>query len=134
MKTQRTGTILYVKNYDECVNFYHKTLRLTILFQNSQLTCFDLFGTYLMIEIEDRHPYQKLPHEHQKVFSCIRINTDDVKGCAAQLRSKNIDVDYQENDWGTVAKFYDPDGNLIAYKDEETFLVQINEYKKKLKS
>ncbi|WP_344924851.1 VOC family protein [Aquimarina addita] len=129
MTIKRTGTILYVQNYLECIKFYQEIVGLTILFQNNQLTCFDLHGTYLMVEIEDRNTYKNLPPEHKRVFSCIRINTDDVKGHAEQLRLKNIEVDYQENDWGTVAKFYDPDGNLIAYKDEETFLAQISNYK-----
>lgn len=30
-------------------------------------------------------------------------------------------VDYQEHDWGAVAKFVDPAGNLCAFKDDATF-------------
>ncbi|KAA1247643.1 VOC family protein [Aquimarina sp. RZ0] len=128
MKAKRTGTILYVKKYKECVEFYNKKLELPILFQNSILTCFDLFGAYLMIENDDRDSYQNLNEAHQKNFSCIRIHVDNVKKYAISLQSKHIEIDYQEHDWGIVAKFFDPDGNLIALKDEASFLQQIIDY------
>jgi lactoylglutathione lyase len=32
-----------------------------------------------------------------------------------------VNVDYQEHSWGAVAKFFDPDGNLCALRDDETF-------------
>ncbi|AXT63176.1 glyoxalase/bleomycin resistance/dioxygenase family protein [Aquimarina sp. AD10] len=129
MQTNRIGVILYVKKYKECIFFYEKTLKLEILFQNDILTCFDLFGTYLMVEIEDRSDYLVLASGHLKNFSCIRINVDRVDGIANTLKKNGVDVDYQEHSWGTVAKFFDPDGNLIAFKDEESFIHQINDYK-----
>jgi lactoylglutathione lyase len=54
-----------------------------------------------------------------------------VKQLAEKLKAKNVKVDYQEHSWGTVAKFYDPDGNLCAFKDSEKFEKQIADFKLK---
>jgi lactoylglutathione lyase len=128
MQISRTGHILYVKNYEACISFYGQSLKLPILFRNEDLTCFDFFGTYLMVEKEDRDEYVN-DHSDHRIYSCIRMNVDDVKYHADQLTNQNIPVDYQEHSWGKVAKFKDPDGNLIAFKDEESFAKQIEDYK-----
>ena len=128
MKISRTRHILYVKNYEACIVFYGQSLKLPVLFKNEELTCFDFFGTYLMIEKEDRAEYL-LDTSKNKNYSCIRINVKDVKTHSENLKNQNIAVDYQEHHWGIVAKFKDPDGNLLAFKDEESFAKQIEDYK-----
>ncbi len=133
MKIKRTGLILYVKKYEESIVFYETILGLTILFKNDELTCFDLYGTYLMVEKEDREDYLIMDEMNAKTFSCIRMNVDNVQNLANDLKKKGVAVDYQEHHWGKVAKFYDPDRNLIAFKDEETFTKQIEEYTLKSK-
>jgi lactoylglutathione lyase len=128
MKIERTGLILYVKAYKECIVFYSEVLNLSILFQNEELTCFDFYGTYLMVEKEDRTNYLE-DNSELKNYSCLRINVNDVKRVSEELKQQNVNVDYQEHFWGKVAKFKDPDGNLIAFKDEESFAKQIRDYK-----
>ena len=128
INVERTGHILYVKKYTECVTFYKKILELEILFEQDGLTCFNFYGSYLMIEKEDRKEYLEIITS-QKSFSCIRMNVSNVKQVANILLSKNVQVDYNEYSWGIIAKFFDPDGNLLAFKDEEGFLKQIQEYK-----
>jgi len=128
MEIERTGLILYVKNCEECLNFYSTLLKLPILFKNDELTSFDFFGTYLMVEKEDRAEYLNITSDVPKIFSCIRMNVNNVKHMADLLMDLDIEVDYQEHHWGKVAKFKDPDGNLIAFKDEEGFANQIKEY------
>lgn len=128
MKISRVGHILYVKNYEACITFYSQSLNLHILFKNEDLTCFDFFGTYLMVEKEDRHEYL-IDHSDNRIYSCIRINVEDVKHQSDKLKDQNVAVDYQEHSWGKVAKFKDPEGNLIAFKDEESFAKQIEDYK-----
>ncbi len=130
MIVDRTGLILYVNKYEECIAFYSKVLNLSVLFKNEELTCFDFYGTYLMVEKEDRTDYLETLSE-KKNHSCIRINVGDVKCISDELKRKNILIDYQEHSWGKVAKFKDPDGNLIAFKDEISFEKQIQEYKNK---
>jgi len=126
----RTGLILYVKKYKECVRFYKETLALSILFQNEMLTCFDFYGTYLMIEIEDREEYLT-QNAMNKNYSCLRIHVDNVEDAVHMMKAKGIEVNYQKHDWGEVAKFFDPEGNMIAFKDEPKFADQIEEYSKR---
>ncbi len=128
MKIARTGLILYVNKYETCVSFYKNILELTILFDTPDLTCFDLFDTYLMVEREDRPEYMNI-EKQDKASTCIRINVDDVKAAADIIRQKGIDIKYYEFDWGKVAKFRDPAGNMIAYKDEEGFLFQLKNHR-----
>ncbi|MBP2830785.1 VOC family protein [Aquimarina sp. U1-2] len=128
MDVRRIGYILYVKKYTECIAFYQNILELNILFKNNELTCFDLFGTYLMVEKEDRNEFLVLTDDHEKAFSCLRIHVDSVLKWVNILKAKGLDIDYREHDWGTVAKFFDPDGNLLALKDEATFTRQMKEY------
>jgi len=128
MKIDRTGFILYVRKYADCVAFYQTVLGLEIQFQNEDLTCFDFFGTYLMVEQEDREDYLELEVQQPKNFSCLRMNVADVRLISEAVKEKNIEVDYQEHSWGIVAKFKDPDGNLIAFKDSKGFEKQIESY------
>lgn len=129
MKIERTGLILYVRAYEKCIAFYTDVLNLSVLFQNEELTCFDFFGTYLMVEREDRFEYLE-DDSSIKNYSCLRINVDDVKTVSEDLKKQGVQVDYQEYSWGKAAKFKDPEGNLIAFKDEESFAKQIEDYRK----
>jgi len=131
MKIERTGLILYVIKYNECVVFYKEVLNLNILFQNDDLTCFDFFGTYLMVEREDRKELLNNDLGAPENFSCLRVNVDNVNLFSEQLKAKGVTVNYQEHSWGTTAKFKDPNGNLIAFKDENGFAKQIEGYNKK---
>jgi lactoylglutathione lyase len=122
----RTGQILYVRNYESCLDFYGNKLQLPIHFANEVLTCYDFYGTYLKVEREDRTEYLELPASQAKTFTCLRLNVADVK--AAAVAGKGVDVDYQEHSWGTVAKFKDLGGNMIAFKDEAGFVRQMQDH------
>lgn len=128
MNVLHTGQILYVRNYEACLDFYGNKLQLPVYFANEALTCYECYGIYLMVEREDRPEYLELPPDHLKTFTCLRLNVADVRATASNLIARGINADYQEHDWGTVAKFKDPDGNLIALKDEAGFLRQVAEY------
>lgn len=56
------------------------------------------------------------------------MNVPSVKALSDRLAEENINVDYQEHAWGTIAKFFDPDGNLCAFKDSGKFEKQIAEF------
>lgn len=128
MKVARTGLILYVQHYEACIQFYTEILELPLLFKNENLTSFDFFGTYLMVEKEDRVAYLNNISEIKNTL-CIRMNVADVYTISEVLKNKNISVNYQEHSWGNVAKFKDPEGNLLAFKDELGFVKQIEAYK-----
>lgn len=119
----RTGFILYTLNYEACVDFYKNILELDVLFVTNTLTCFSFGGSYLMVELDDESITFSNRGEH--IRTCLRINVKDVKAYSNRLKSVGVKVDYQEHEWGTVAKFFDPDGNLCAFKDSAKFENQI---------
>lgn len=127
MEFDRTGIILYTLEYKKCVEFYENMLGLKKMFENENLTCFEFGQAYLMVELDDEYNGQKPGAERTK--TCLRMNVPNVKILADKLASKNIEVDYQEHTWGTIAKFMDPDGNLCALKDSSKFERQISDFK-----
>jgi lactoylglutathione lyase len=129
MKIDRTGLILYVLKYQECIDFYQNILQFPIMFTSENLTCFEFGASYLMVELDDE--YFKSGASEGRIRTCIRMNVSDVKSISNRLKANEIEVDYQEKSWGTVAKFFDPDGNLCAFKDSPKFEEQILDHKGK---
>ena len=120
----RVGFILYVEKYPECVAFYRDLLGLQVLFQGPELTSFEFGAAYLLVERDDRDP----PAQRGEISpTCLRLNVPNVRARADALSREGVSVDYREHSWGTVAKFLDPDGNLCAFKDDETFEKQIRD-------
>ncbi len=56
---------------------------------------------------------------------CLRVKVSNVREYADLLAGQGVEVDFRVHSWGTVAKFFDPDGNLCAFKDDETFERQV---------
>ena len=128
MEFDRTGIILYTIEYKKCVAFYENIIGMNKMFDSENLTCFEFGKSYLMVELDDEYDGKKAKTERTK--SCLRMNVPNVKILAEKLIAKNIKVDYQEHSWGTIAKFFDPDGNLCAFKDSGKFEKQIMAFKK----
>ena len=123
MEIKRTGIVLYTEKYSDCVAFCRTVIGLRVLFEKDDLTCFEFGSSYLMVEPGGRaHPAGKTAATNP---TCLRLHVTDVKHWAERLRILGIEVDYQEHDWGVVAKFFDPDGNLWALRDENSFASQI---------
>lgn len=122
----RTGIILYSLKYKSCVDFYENIIGLPKMFENETLTCFEFGGSYLMVEIDDEVTINE--SESGRTKTCLRMNVQDVKFFADKLKEKKVVVDFQEHSWGTIAKFFDPDGNLCAIKDSAKFEKQIEKY------
>ncbi len=127
MEFDKTGFILYTIKYNECVAFYKNILELEIIFNAENITCFSFGNSYLMVELDDEYNTD-LFNENERIKTCLRMNVPNVKLVADKLISKNVSVDYQEHSWGTIAKFYDPDGNLCAFKDSQKFDLQIKNH------
>ncbi len=51
----------------------------------------------------------------------LRFNVADVEAAAQELEGKGVAVKRAVYDWGTVANFVDPDGNLCQIRDEASF-------------
>lgn len=126
MEFDRTGIILYTKHYEKCVEFYAEIIGLPKLFVTKDITCFEFGASYLMVEFDDE--YDGKENKPERIKTCLRMNVSNVRELADKLIDKNIEVDFQEHSWGTVAKFFDPDGNLCAFKDSEKFNQQVNDY------
>lgn len=124
MPFTRTGVILYVRKYPECVAFYRDILSLKILFSKPDLTCFAFGGGYLMVEVDER-PNAEM--EKSRPATRLRMNVSNVRERADELIRQGVAVDYRVEDWGTVAQFKDPDGNLCGFKDDEKFEQQIRD-------
>jgi lactoylglutathione lyase len=127
MKFDRAGIILYTIEYKKCVKFYGKTLGLNKMFETENLTCFEFGNSYLMVELDNE--FSGIQTESERIKTCLRMNVPNVKKLADELTEKDVKVDYQEHSWGTIAKFFDPDGNLCAFKDNEKFEKQITDFK-----
>jgi len=115
MHIKKTGFILYTIKYEACVNFYEQVLGLSVLYRKETLTCFNFHGSYLMVELDDETEEIE-PSFPTRDRACIRINVKNVKEACKQLDSNSITYSYAEYDWGTIAKFRDPDGNLIGFR------------------
>ena len=131
MDFNRTGIILYTINYQKCVKFYQDILELNVLFKTNTLTCFEFGSAYLMVEIKDENPLESC--ENRRTRMCLRMNVTNVKAYVNTLENHHIEVDCQEHEWGTVAKFLDPDGNLCAFKDTDKFERQVLDWKSSIK-
>ncbi|MGB1041777.1 MAG: glyoxalase/bleomycin resistance/dioxygenase family protein [Tenacibaculum sp.] len=94
------------------------------MFETETITCFQFGNSYLIVELDDK--FNEVQTKSERIRTCLRMNVSNVKNLADKLIKKNIEVDYQVHSWGTVAKFFDPDGNLCAFKDSEKFENQIN--------
>lgn len=123
MKFDRTGILLYTIEYRKCVDFYENLIGLPKMFETERLTCFEFGDSYLMLELDSEYDEHKVYEE--RIRTCLRMNVSNVREVYDNLILNNIKADYQEHSWGVVVKFYDPDGNLCAFKDSEKFEQQI---------
>jgi len=119
----RSGVILCTERYEECVDFYRRTLGLPEIFsldnEHSTLTCLDMGGSYLMIETGGIAVPGGKPIEQSPVT--LRFNVRDVEVAAAELETRGVHVAIRREPWGTVGDFIDPDGNRCALRDEGSF-------------
>ncbi len=124
MKFTRTGIILCTENYAQCVDFYIEILELPVLHsydnQHSKLTCFDMGGNnYLMIETGGTAKPDGKSITDNPVW--LRFNLENVEAAVRELEHKGVEVVLRKEVWGTVADFFDPDGNVCSFRDEGTF-------------
>jgi Predicted enzyme related to lactoylglutathione lyase len=125
MDIKKTGFILYTANYQETAHFYKSIFGLPILYEKKDITCFDFHGSYLMIELDDEENLLKSQTNGREKF-CVRFNVPDVKEACKMLEKHNIPYDYNKFEWGTIAKFRDPDGNLVGLRSAKEHEIDSN--------
>jgi lactoylglutathione lyase len=104
-KIQETGVILNVKNYEKCVRLYSEKLGLSIRKQKPYLTNFNFGGSHLIVESTKKKAGWK--------NGALRIMVADVPKTAQALRKRGVKVLVFSADWGTIGRFFDPEGNRI---------------------
>ena len=127
MKIARTGIILNTEKYEECVSFYRDLFNLKIIYtegnQIDGITCFDFFGSYLMVETGGySNPIGKSKKENS---TKLRINVEDIEKSLIDIKAFGIDAKIIKNDWGSTINIFDPDGNRIGIRDEQSFSKQL---------
>ncbi|HKJ50684.1 MAG TPA: VOC family protein [Gammaproteobacteria bacterium] len=127
MQILRTGIILNVEKFDECVGFYRDLFDLEVLFEERsgafKLACLEFGGAYLMIETDGfAKPEGK---SLQEGASKLRFNVADIDRALESIRAQGIEAEIIRNDWGSTINLFDPDGNRVGIRDEETFKLQI---------
>jgi lactoylglutathione lyase len=123
MEITRTGIVLYTDRYPDCVAFCRNVIGLRVLFANAELTCFEFGGAYLMVEPGGHAQPAGKSAIHDP--TSLRVHVTDIKRWVKHLESMGIEVDYQEHSWGAGARFFDPDGNMWALRDEASFAAQL---------
>lgn len=113
--TQTFGIILGTERYEDCLRFYRDILGLPVWFDKGHLCCLRFGDGYLMIETGGHAAGRAKSGLENPTM--LRFNVADVAACAQELSSKGIPVDLKSFDWGQVATFHDPDGNLCELKD-----------------
>lgn len=124
MDIDKYGVILNVSNFDDCVHFYKSLFKLKEIYSkvdgNFKLICLE-FGTgYLMIETGG------IASSSEKNFSqnpvILRFNVNDIESAYSTVLSHDKNARLLEQDWGTIIRCTDPDGNPISIRDAAGFL------------
>ena len=119
----RTGIILVVENYEECVSFYRDLFGLPLLHQKVQgdfrLTCLEFGGSYLMIETGGVASVGEKSLEQSP--SKLRFNVPDLEEALARVQEFGLEAQIETFDWGSAINITDPDGNRVGIRDEEAF-------------
>ncbi|KPA86309.1 glyoxalase I [Leptomonas pyrrhocoris] len=68
--------------------------------------------------IELTYNYDVTSYTHGEAFGHIAIGVEDVKELVAELRAKNVTIDYEKKD-GYMAFIVDPDGYYIELLNEK---------------
>ena len=119
----RTGIILNVEKYRECVAFYKDLFGLKVLFETPDLTCLDYHGCYLMIEMEGvAKPEGKSMKENS---TKLRFNVPDVEQALQRVRAYGLQANIEKHPWGSTINIHDPDGNRVGIRDEAGFRGQL---------
>jgi lactoylglutathione lyase len=115
MQIARSGIILYVEHYDQCVRFYRDQVLLPVEYVKETLTCFTFGTSYLMVEQDGvSSSTEKTIAQNPTV---LRFNVSNVKTAADELRKRSVAVEELTFDWGKIGVFVDPDGNRCELKN-----------------
>ncbi|WP_100642667.1 VOC family protein [Alteromonas facilis] len=124
MNIQRCGIILNVAHFDACVSFYQSLFGLQQEFSKVEgdfrLTCLEFGGAYLMIETGG------VASDTEKTLSqsptILRFNVEDIYAAFEEAKHHDPKAKLIDNDWGTIVRCVDPDGNPISIRESARFI------------
>jgi lactoylglutathione lyase len=123
LEIERFGIILNVSNFDECVSFYKSLFGLPEIFSkvdgDFRLTCLEFGSAYLMIEnggIASASEKSILQSP-----TILRFNVVDIDKAFESVLAQDGNAKLIKNDWGTIIRCIDPDGNPISIRDSSGF-------------
>lgn len=106
---------VFTRNFAKAEAFYRGTLGLKILFGNTDFCVFDTGQTKLVLEAQP--PDDPESNELVGRFTAFSFAVNGIDGLVAELKQKGVVFDEQAElqDWGgTLAHFFDPDGNILT--------------------
>jgi lactoylglutathione lyase len=124
---QNQGIILNVFNFDKCVSFYKKAFNLSEMFTKIEgdfrLTCLEFGNSYLMLETGGIACYSEKNISQNPII--LRFNVSCIYKALKHIVQFSPDAQIIENDWGSIIRVIDPDGNPISIRDNSGFLSQM---------
>lgn len=110
----KSGVVLFVERYDECVAFYRDVLELPLIKDQGDIVILGFGEGYLMVEPGGTAGSPKTREQNPTV---LRFNVEDVEATSRVLRERGVSVDVGTFDWGTIGSFRDPDGNACELRN-----------------
>jgi lactoylglutathione lyase len=117
------GIILNVFNFDECVSFYKKVFNLPEMFSkidgDFRLTCLKFGDGYLMLETGGFASESEKNQAQNPTI--LRFNVASIQQALTHISKFDSNASIIENDWGSIIRVIDPDGNPISIRDNAGF-------------
>ncbi|MAX11810.1 MAG: hypothetical protein CL710_05995 [Chloroflexi bacterium] len=105
------GVIIWTQNFDEMINFYKEVLDLKPKSLRKNFVNFEWHNLKLSISV-----HEKVIDTAKDPFRImINLESDDIFSIYDDLLAKGVEFirEPEDESWGFVASFYDPDGNIL---------------------
>ena len=105
------GVIIWTQNFDEMINFYKEVLGLKPKSLRKNFVNFEWHNLKLSISV-----HEKVIDTAKDPFRImINLESDDIFSIYNDLSTKGVQFirEPEDESWGFVASFYDPDGNIL---------------------
>ena len=111
----RNGIIVKTERYFECMEFYRSVLNLKFTSEKVEgafrMSRFDFGSSYLLVETGGR---AKIGEKDVDENPCVlRLDVEDINLASEHLKSRSVEADLYDLDWGKLIITHDPDGNRI---------------------
>lgn len=120
-------TMIRVGNLERSIKFYTECLKMKLLRTRDvpedkfTLAFLGYAGEDESAVLELTYNYGVETYTHGEAYGHIAIGVDDVKALVAELRAKDVPIDYERDD-GYMAFVVDPDGYYIELLNEKMML------------